>query len=271
MTERAKRKRAKHSLYQSCMHHHTIRGLGNFLKGASERYLSRAVDGATDGVGAANLAHGNLETKVLVDVNHDLDLAAGLDALDGKLGNGLLGLPDNLANVLFLLLVRVEVRVLVVSGLLLRLGLGLSDLDVAGTLAHADQNITALLGGEVLSDAAGRQGSLGAEKGLEGDVGGRCELNANGLAQVGGHSDHGVDGLLDVFTVELLHQGSLEGGTTGSQLRGVDGRGRGRGGEDGGLLGEDVAGQLGDLGGVRSTAGEDDLDYELTSRSHGKL
>ena len=85
------------------------------------------------------------------------------------------------------------------------------------------------------------------------------ELNTDGLSQVGGDGDHGVDGLLNVLMLELLDQGSLEGGTTGRQLRGVDGGGGGGGGQDGGGLGEDVADQLGELGSVGSTTGEDDL------------
>lgn len=194
-------------------------------------------------------------------MDHDLDLAVGLDPLDGELGNGLLGLPDNLAGLLLLVVLGVEVGVILILGglLLLGLGLGLGDLDVTGTLAHADQDVATLLGGGVLSDAAGREGSLGAEQGLEGDVGLGGELNTNGLGQVGGDGDHGVDGLLNVLVLEFLDQGSLEGGTTGSQLGGVDGGGGGGGGQDGGGLGEDVADQLGELGSVGNTTGEDDL------------
>lgn len=235
-----------------------------------KKNLSGAVDGATDGVLGADLADGDLQTEIGVDVNHDLDLAASLDALDGELSNGLLSLPDDLAGLLFLLILGIEVGVILILGglVLLSLRLGLGDLDLAGTLAHADQDIATLLGGEVLSEAAGREGGLGGEEGLEGSLGLGGELNANSLGQVRGDSDHGVDGLLDVLVLEFLDQGSLEGGTTGRQLGGVNGSDRGGGSQDLGLLGEDVAGQAGELGGVGNTAREDNLidikDIELS-------
>lgn len=234
-----------------------------------EKNLSGAVDGATDSVLGTDLADSDLQTEIGVDVDHDLDLAASLDALDGEFSNGLLGLPDNLADLLILLILGIEVRVILVLGglVLLSLGLGLGDLDFTGTLAHADQDIATLLGGEVLSDAAGREGGLGAEEGLEGSVGLGGELNANGLGQVGGDGDHRVDGLLNVLVLELLDQGSLEGGTTGRQLGGVNGSDGGGGSQDLGLLGEDVADQAGELGGVGNTTREDNLidikDIEL--------
>lgn len=222
--------------------------------------LSRAVDGTTDGGLATDLAHGNLETQIGVDVNHDLDLAAGLDALDGELGNGLLSLPYNLADLFVLILLIGEVGVLVVSGLLLLgLGLRLGDLDIAGTLADADQNVTTLLGDGVLGDAAGGESGLGGNEGLEGSLAAGGELNTDGLGQVGGNGNHGVNGLLNILVVELLDQGGLESGTTSGQLRGVDGGEAGGGGQDGSSLGEDVLSQLGNLGGVRGTTGEDDL------------
>ena len=202
-------------------------------------------------------------------MDHDFDLAASLDTLDGKLSNGILGLPDNLADLLFLLILGIEIGVILVLGglVLLSLGLRLGDLDLTGTLAHADQNIAALLGSEVLSDAASGEGSLGAEEGLEGSLSLGGELDTNSLRQVGGDSDHRVDGLLDVLVVELLDKGSLEGGSTGRQLGGINGSDRGGGSQDFGLLGEDVAGQAGELGGVGNTAREDDLidvkDVEL--------
>lgn len=240
------------------MRHHTIKGLDFFNR--NQIRLSRAVDGATDGRRTTDLAHGDLQTQVSVDVDHNLNLAAGLDTLDSKLSNRLLSLPDDLTDLLFLVILIGEIGVLVVSGLLLlRLGLGLGDLDVTGTLADADQDITTLLGGRVVSDAASGKSSLSVKQGLESGLSGGSELNTNSLAQVGSNSDHGVNGLLNVLVVELLDQGGLESGTAGRQLRGVDSRGEGRGGQDGGLLGEDVTGQLGDLRGVGSTAGEDDL------------
>lgn len=243
------------------MHHHAIR---RSLFG--ERNLCGAVDGTTDGGGATNLAHSDLQTQVGVDVDHNLDLGASLDALDGELGNGLLGLPDNLADVL-LLFIGVEVGVLIVSRLLLLgLGLGLGDLNLAGTLANTDQNITTLLGGSVLGDAASGESSVGIQERLETGLVVGSELNTDGLAQVGGNSDHGVDGLLDVLSIELLNQGSLESGTTGSQLRGVDSGSGGRGGQDGGCLGEDVGGQLSDLGGVGGTTGEDNLIQKVSTK-----
>lgn len=194
-------------------------------------------------------------------MNHDLDLAAGLDAFDGKFSNGLFSLPDDLADLLLLVILGVEVGVGVIPSrlLLLGLGLGLGDLDVTGTLAHTDQDVTTLLGGEVLSDAAGGEGGLGTEEGLEGCLGLGGELHTDSLAQVRSDSDHGVDGLLNVLMVELLDERSLEGGTTGGQLGGVDGSGgRGRS-EDLGGLGEDVAGQAGKLGGVGNTTREDNF------------
>ena len=203
-------------------------------------------------------------------MDHDLDLAASLNALDGELSNGLLGLPDNLADLLFLFFLRIEVRVILILGglVLLSLGLGLGDLDIAGTLAHADQDIATLLRSEVLCDAAGGKGGLGTEEGLEGRVGLGSELNANSFRQVGGDGDHRVNGLLDVLVLELLDQGSLEGGTSGRQFGGVNGSDRGGRSQDFGLLGEDVAGQGSELGGVGNTTGEDDLinikDIELS-------
>lgn len=68
-----------------------------------------------------------------------------------------------------------------------------------------------------------------------------------------------MDALLNVFLVELLDQRCLDGSTTRSQLGRVNSAGRGRGGEDLGLLGEHVAGQLSNLGCVRGTTREDDL------------
>lgn len=253
------------------MHHHTINEIQVFLFlfHNGKKNLSGAVDGATDSVLGADLADSDLQTEIGVDVDHDLDLAASLDALDGELSNGLLGLPDNLADLLILLILGIEVRVILVLGglVLLSLGLRLGDLDFTGTLAHADQDIATLLGGKVLSDAAGGEGGLGAEEGLEGSLGLGGELNANSLGQVGGDGDHRVDGLLNVLVLELLDQGSLEGGTTGRQLGGVNGSDRGGGSQDLGLLGEDVAGQAGELGGVGNTTREDNLidikDIEL--------
>lgn len=229
-----------------------------------EFILSGAVDGTAHRGGTTDLAHGDLQAQIGVDVNHDLDLGAGLDTLDGKLGYGLLGLPDNLADLLLLIIIGVKVRVLLLGGglLLLSLGLGLGDLDLAATLADANQNITALLGGTVLGDATSGEGSLGVEEGLEAGLVVGCELNTDGLAQVRGHSDHGVDGLLDVLSVEFLDQRGLESGTTGGQFGGVDGGGGGGGSQNGGLLGEDVGGQLGDLRGVGGTAGEDNLEKQ---------
>lgn len=237
------------------MHHHTIRR--SLFEG---RNLSGAVDGTTDGGRATNLAHSDLQTQVGVDMDHNLDLGAGLDTLDGELGNGALGLPDNLAGVL-LLLVRVKVGILIISGLLLLgLGLRLGHLDLTGTLANANQNIATLLGGSVLGNAASGKGSVGVQEGLEAGLVVGGELNTDGLAQVGGHSHHGVDGLLNILSVELLNEGGLESGTAGRQLRGVDGGSGGGGGQDGGLLGEDVGNQLSNLGGVGGTTGEDDLE-----------
>lgn len=243
------------------MHRHAIR---RSLFG--ETNLCGAIDGTTDGGGATNLAHSDLQTKVGVDVDHNLDLGAGLDTLDSELGNGLLGLPDNLADVL-LLLIRVEVGVFVVSGLLLLgLGLGLGDLDLAGTLANTDQNITTLLGGGVLGNAASGQSSVGVQERVEAGLVVGGELNTDGLAQVWGNSDHGVDRLLDILSVELLNQGSLESGTTGSQLRGVDSSSGSRGGQDSGGLREDVGGQLSNLGGVGGSTGEDNLICSVSTK-----
>lgn len=228
---------------------------------SQERRLSGTVDGATNSILGADLADSDLHTEIGVDVNHNLDLAAGLDTPDGELSNGLLGLPDNLAGLLLLLVLGVEVRVILVLGGLVLLGLGLrlGDLDGTGTLAHANQNITTLLGGEILSDAAGGESGLGAEEGLEGGFGLGGELNADGLGQVRSNSNHGVNGLLNVLVVEFLDEGSLEGSATGGQLRGVDGSsGSGRG-QDLGSLGEDVGGQTGELGGVGNTTREDDF------------
>lgn len=239
------------------MHHHTINEIQHFyFYFTRKKNLSGAVDGTTDSVLGADLADGDLQTKIGVDVDHDLDLAASLDTLDGELSNGILGLPDDLAGLLFLFILGIEIGVILVLGglVLLSLGLRLGDLDLTGTLAHADKNIATLLGGEVLSDAAGGEGSLGAEEGLEGSLGLGGELDTDSLSQVRGDSDHRVDGLLDVLVVELLDEGSLEGGSTSRQLGGINGSDRGGGSQDFGLLGEDVAGQAGELGGVGNTA-----------------
>lgn len=204
------------------MHHHAIR---RSLLG--ETNLCGAVDGTTDGGRATDLAHGDLQTQVGVDVDRNLDLAASLDTLDSKLGNGLLGLPDNLADLL-ILFVGVKVGILVVSGLLLLgLGLGLGDLDLAVTLAHADENVTTLLGGSVLGNSASGKSSVGVQERLEAGLVVGSELNTDGLAQVRSHSHHGVDRLLNVLSIELLHKRSLESGTTGSQLGGVESGGGG--------------------------------------------
>lgn len=222
-----------------------------------------SLNGTADGALAANLLGRDLQAKVSVDVNHQLDLAASLDALDGQLGNGLLGLPDDLTDLLLFLLIGVEVRVILIlfglGLLLLGLGLGLGDLDLTNTLADTDENITALLGDRELRNTTSGESSLGVEEGLEvnGLAGG--ELDTNGILEVRGSGNHGVDGLLDVLLVELLDQGGLDGGTSGGQLGGVDSTNEGGGGKDGGLLGEDVAGQLGNLGGVGSTTSEDNL------------
>ena len=222
---------------------------------------SSRLDGTADGALATNLPGSDLHTEVGVDVDHELDLAAGLGALDGQLGDGLLGLPDNLAGLLLLILVGVEIGVVFVALglLLLGLGLGLRDLDVADTLTHADEHITALLGGVVLRHAAGGESGLGVHQGFElrGAAGG--DLDTDGVLKVRSGGDHGVDGLFDVLLVELLDERGLDGGTTRNQLGGVDGADQRRGGQDLGGLGEDVAGQLGDLGGVRGATGEDDL------------
>lgn len=89
----------------------------------------------------------------------------------------------------------------------------------------------------------------------------RAEFNANGTAEVRGGGNHGVNGLLDIFFVEFGDQRGLNGCATGGQLGGVDCTGGSRRSEDIGLLGEDVADQLSDLRGVRSTTREDYLKF----------
>ena len=212
----------------------------------------------------ANFLSRDLQTQVSVDVNSQLDLAAGLDALDSQFGNRLLGLPDNLTDLLLLVLIGIEVGViLVVLGLgrllLLGLRLGLGDLDLADTLANTDEDVTALLGSRELRKAASGESSFSVQESLEVDGLSGGELDTNGILEVRSSSDHGVDGLLDVLLLELLNQRGLDGGTSGGELGGVDGTNEGGGGENGGLLGEDVAGQLGNLGGVGSTTSEDNL------------
>ena len=217
-----------------------------------------------NGVLAADFASGDLQTQVGVDVDHQLDLAAGLDALDGKLGNGLLSLPDDLTDLFLLILVRVEVGVVLIffslGLLLLGLRLRLGDLDLADTLANANENVATSLGGVVLSDTTSGEGGLSVQERLELDGLTGGELDTNGVLQVRSGSDHGVDRLLNVLLLELLDKRGLDGGTPGGQLRGVDGASEGRRGKDLSLLGEDVAGQLGDLGSVRGTTSEDNLN-----------
>lgn len=193
-------------------------------------------------------------------MHHELDLAIGLDALNRQLSNRLVRLPDNLADLLLLVLVGVEVRVFLGGLLLLGLGLGLGDLDVTGAFADADKNVTSFLGSSILSNTAGGKGRLGVQERSEFSLVARVEFNANGALEVRGGGNHGVNGLLDVFLVEFGDQGGLNGCTTGGQLGGVDSTGGGRRSEDIGLLGEDIADQLSDLRGVRSTTREDDLD-----------
>lgn len=153
-------------------------------------------------------------------MDHELDLAVGLDALDGKLSNGLLCLPDNLTDLLLLfVLVREIGVVLILLGLggllLLRLGLGLGDLDFADTFANADENVTTLLGGVVLSDTAGGESGLGVEERGELGIVTRGELNTDGVAEVRGDGDSGVNRLLNVFRLELRDQRGLNGSTSG--------------------------------------------------------
>ena len=196
-------------------------------------------------------------------MDHELDLAVGLDALDGKLSNRLLGLPDDLAGLLLLFVVVREVGVVILFSLggllLLRLGLGLGDLDLADTCADANEDVATLLGGVVLSDTAGGKGGLGVQERGELEVVTRGELNTDGVAEVRGDGDRRVDGLLNVFRLELGDQRGLDGGTSGGQLGGVDGGGGCRRSKDTSLLGESVADKLGDFGGVRGTTGEDNL------------
>lgn len=197
-------------------------------------------------------------------MDHQLDLVAGLNALDGELGNGLLRHPDDLAGLLLVVLVGVEVGVIVFLGLgrllLLGLRLGLGDLDVTGTLNDADEDVATFLRSGVLGNAASGESSLSLQESLElgGLAGGK--FNAKGVLEVGSGSDHRVNRLLDVLLLELLDQRGLDGGTSGGQLGGVDSASKRRGGKNVGLLGEDVAGQLGNLWGVRGTAGEDNLN-----------
>lgn len=67
-----------------------------------------------------------------------------------------------------------------------------------------------------------------------------------------------MGGLVNVLNVELGDEGSLDGGTTGGELRGVQGGGLGGGGVDG-AVGEERLEALSDLGGVGRTSSEDDL------------
>ncbi len=225
--------------------------------------VSWRLNGTADGVLAADFPRGDLQTEVGVDVNHELDLAVGLDALDGEFGDGLLGLPDDLADLILLVLIGVEVGVvLVIIGLgllLLGLGLGLGDLDFADTLDDANEHVTAVLGNVVLGNAAGGEGGLGVEEGQELNGITRGELNTNGVVEVGSRGNHRVHGLLDVFRLELLDERGLDSSTPGGQLRGVDGSGLESGGEDLGLFREDAASEMSNLGGVRNTTREDDL------------
>lgn len=211
---------------------------------------------------APNFPGGDLQTQVGVDMDHELNLAVGLDALDSKLSNRLLGLPDDLAGLLFFVIIR-EVGVVILLSLggllLLGLGFGLGDLDLADTFADAHEDISTLLRGVVLSDTAGGKGGLGVQERGELKVVTRGELNTDGVAEVRGDGDRGVDGLLNVFRLELGDQRGLDGGTSGGQLGGVDGGGGCRRSKDTSLLGESVADKLGDLGGVRGTTGKDNL------------
>lgn len=237
--------------------------LNNRLGGTVHGSLG-SVHSTPDSILASNFPDGDLQAQVGVDMDHHLGLTASLDALDGELGNGFLCLPYNLTGLLFLILIGVEVRAINVlfglaSLLLLRLRLRLGDLDLAGALANADDDISAILGRRVLSNAAGGQSCLGVQERLEVDLVAGNELDTDGVAKVGSSGDHGVDGLLDVFLVELLDQRSLDRGTPGGQFGGVDGAGSSGRGKDLGLLRECVPGQIGNLGGVRGTSREDNL------------
>lgn len=229
-------------------------------KREEEKSSLRSINNTSHGTLTINRSSGDLQTQIGVNVNHKLDLATSLDALNSQLSNRLLRLPDNLTGLFFLILIRVEVRVFVISRLLLLgLGLGLGDLDVTLAFADANENIAAFLGSDVLSDAASGECGLGVQEGCEFGAAARRELNTDGVVEVRGGSNCGVDRLLDVLLVELGDQRGLDSCATGSQLGGVDGTGRDRGSEDVGLLGEHVADQLGDLGSVRSTTGKDNL------------
>jgi hypothetical protein len=74
-----------------------------------------------------------------------------------------------------------------------------------------------------------------------------------------------VNRLLNILLVEFLDQRGLDGGTSGGQLGRVDGGGVGRGSKDVGLLGENAAGELSDLGSVRSTTRENNLSFKVLS------
>lgn len=228
---------------------------------SSGRLLNVAPDAAL----AANLANDDLHAELGINVDLDLDLGALLDALERGLGEGGAGLPDLGANLLGLV-VRVDVAVVVLVAALLvavglGLGLGLLDLDLADALGDLDEHVAALARGGNLGGAPDGHGRLGVDERAEDTVlGGLGDAeDADGLGQVGGKSDHGVGALLDVLGLELLDQGSLDGGTTGRQLGGVDGAGRGGGGENGGALGESALDATGNLGGVAGTASKDDL------------
>jgi hypothetical protein len=149
---------------------------------------------------------------------------------------------------------------LILSGLLLLL---LRDrlVDLRDSLNKFHNDISALGGRSEDRRFTGGHGRVGREE--RGELLGAVSTdddNTDRLAEVRGNGDGGVDGLVDVLDVELRDEGGLEGGTTRGKLRGVEGDGVGGGGVDGDGLREESTETLGDLGGVRGSTGEDDLD-----------
>ncbi|KAI9163397.1 hypothetical protein HJFPF1_05007 [Paramyrothecium foliicola] len=225
---------------------------------------SRGLDVTPDATFAADLAGRHGDAQVGLDVNGDLDLGALLEAADGSLGDILANLPFLLALLLLLLVAEVGVIlvILIVAVLsrLLSLGLGLGDLDVGVTLDNLDEDITAVLGARDLDHPAGGHSGLRGHDGQE-DVAavGAGSQDTNGVGDVLDGGDSRVGGLLNVGGFVFLDQGSLQGGTAGLQLRGVDSSSAGGGGEDGGGLGENATQVVGYPGSVRSTTAHDDL------------
>lgn len=198
-------------------------------------------------------------------MDSNLNLGTSWDTLDGELSNDVSNLVDTFTDLL-LLLIRVLLGVIRVGisnlgAVRLWLWLWLGNLDVGSALNNLDKDITTSLWRLAVHDATDWSGGVGLDnlgENTAGLVTGDGK-NTDGVGEVlqGGHS--WVGSLLDVLGVVKLNQGSLESGTTSSELRWVDSGSAGGWSQDLGGLWEDAAEVVSDLWDVGGSSGEDDL------------